>query len=237
MLSTIYARWLNFFFFNSHPNEELHEKYYAGSRCFPKFQNCKEERDVPDFSGCPFLGKTGQREEVNLHSVRSFSLGHRFMVKYKTFENRSWSWKCWQILTGRRASRWHNNTKQGPQAQWRFGKEGRIVQRAPLANNQPGLNRCLCFAHTTVPLWPSKLSQFYFFISDWNMLQGVKDCNFSLHSWIYCFLSTMSDGPVNHTPQGGCWALQERLTEYKTPNLFRSLFVSFFSAYFNMHHM
>lgn len=63
MLSTIYARWLDFFFFNSHPNEELHEKYYVGSRCFPKFQNCNEEGDAPDFLVVLFLGKLGRKEK------------------------------------------------------------------------------------------------------------------------------------------------------------------------------
>lgn len=61
---------------------------------------------------------------------------------------------------------------------------------------------CVSLSHT-VALWPSKLSQFFFSFSNWNMPQRVKDWHFSLHSWIYCFLSTISDGPVNHHPCRG----------------------------------
>ena len=57
----------------------------------------------------------------NRPSIANFSLGHLFMIKLKTFEIRSLSWKCWQILTQRRAIGQHNNMKKAlPQAQLPF---------------------------------------------------------------------------------------------------------------------
>ena len=61
----------------------------------------------------------------NRPSIANFSLGHLFMIKLKTFEIRSLSWKCWQILTQRRAIGQHNNMKKAlPQAQLPKTKRG-----------------------------------------------------------------------------------------------------------------
>lgn len=87
---------------------------------------------------------------------------------------------------------------------------------------------CVSLGHTAAR-WPSKLSQFFFlFVPNWNMPQRVKDCNFSLHSWIYCFLSTIYDGPVSHHPWG-CWVGSRKFSLNTKHQVFSAVYLHFFS--------
>lgn len=90
----------------------------------------------------------------NRPSIANFSLGHLFMIKLKTFEIRSLSWKCWQILTQRRAIGQHNNMKKAlPQAQLPFSTGTELCNGCHWPADSHDLT-CVSLGHT-VALWPS----------------------------------------------------------------------------------